>query len=118
MSYTRVLPRDLFNEAKLLKCIGRLVLLIHDRQAPEGLNFYHDGRAFDIHQDESDGSIFVTNVEFFMGDQFDENKLHFFTTLNSKAPYPLYLNVNDEEAQVFTDAGDLTPEFLNLLKSI
>lgn len=29
-SYRRVLPRDLFNEAKLLKCLGQLSLMIHD----------------------------------------------------------------------------------------
>ncbi len=31
MTYHRVLPRDAFNEAKLLKCIGKLTLLIEDK---------------------------------------------------------------------------------------
>lgn len=32
--YQRVIPRDLFNEAKLLKCLGRLSLFIHDGKSP------------------------------------------------------------------------------------
>lgn len=116
MSYTRVIPRDLFNEAKLLKCTGRLVLLIHDRQAPAGLTFEHDGGPFTILQDESDGSIYVFNINFSM--EGKDGQFYFFTTLNNKDPYPLYLKFEEDEAQVFTDAGDFTPEFLKLLKSI
>ena len=37
--YERVIPRDLFNEAKLLKCVGLLVLKIHDGENPA--NVYH-----------------------------------------------------------------------------
>ncbi len=44
--YTRVIPRDLFNEAKLLKCIGRLVLLIHDGDH-NNISFEHDGEPFE-----------------------------------------------------------------------
>ena len=46
MTYRRVLPRDLFNEAKLLKCLGQLALIIHDGQdsagqTVQGLLFMH-----------------------------------------------------------------------------
>ena len=31
MSYSRVAPRDLFNEANFMKCIGQITLLILDK---------------------------------------------------------------------------------------
>lgn len=36
MSYFRVIPRDLFNEASLLKCYGRLAILLDDMRSPLG----------------------------------------------------------------------------------
>ena len=63
-NYTRVLPGDLFNEAKLLKCIGRLVLLIEDRESITGLTFQFDDAPFNIVQDPSDGSIAIHNIRF------------------------------------------------------
>ena len=44
--YTRVLPRDLFNEAKLMKCMGLLTLLIHDELIPDCLKFEYDQEPF------------------------------------------------------------------------
>jgi hypothetical protein len=61
--YNRVIPRDLFNEAKLLKCLGQLCLLIDKGQCP-GLSVVQppcDNNAFRILQDQSDGSIYVSN---------------------------------------------------------
>lgn len=34
MTYQREIPRDLFNEANLLKCLGQISLIAHDR--PDG----------------------------------------------------------------------------------
>lgn len=62
--YQRVLPRDLFNESKLLKCIGQLVLLIHDGNCPNGLAFTHhdeDDEPFIIRLME-DGHLTITNI--------------------------------------------------------
>ena len=36
MSYTRETPRDLFNESKLLKCLGQLSLIIHNTVDSDG----------------------------------------------------------------------------------
>jgi hypothetical protein len=36
VSYFRVIPRDLFNEASLLKCYGRLAILLDDMRSPLG----------------------------------------------------------------------------------
>ena len=65
-NYKRVTPRDLFNEAKLLKCIGRISLFILENQI-KGLNYEHttdDNEGFTIVQDKSDGSISIWNIHF------------------------------------------------------
>lgn len=113
MSYRRVIPRDLFNEAKLLKCLGRLVLKIHDGMLPD-LTFSHDddGEAFDIEQGEC-GELEVTNLHFFTGKGI---QVYFHTTYNSKMDYPLLGNIGWDEAYVFDDNGELTTEFKDLIK--
>lgn len=116
MTYTRVLPRDLFNEAKLLKCMGRLSLLIEDelvrwpltlehRPFTHGSLFY---RGFVVEQDSSDGSIFVTNLTLALGG----TKIRVKSALNSKAPYPLvYEDERLGVGCVFNDDGSLAEEF-------
>lgn len=64
MSYIRVIPRDLFNEADLLKCLGKIVLDIEDGKLP-WLSYHHDGDAFNIVQNESNGAIYCANLQFF-----------------------------------------------------
>lgn len=47
--YGRVIPRDLFNEAKLLKCMGQLCLRIHNNDnLPAKMSADHDGSPFKI----------------------------------------------------------------------
>lgn len=106
MSYLRVIPRDLFNEAKLLKCIGRLCLMIHDGDGL-GVTFSHNDEAFDIRQDESDGSLFIRNIHFFL----DKKRIGFHTAYNSKRNYPLLFNLNDNFEFVFDDEGNYTAEY-------
>lgn len=99
MSYIRVLPRDAFNESKLLKCIGRLTLLIEDRKAPDW-SYEFDGEPFQIEQDQNDGSVFIANLQFYRNGE----PVALSTGLNSKAPWPL----RDENGEsVFNDNGDL-----------
>lgn len=110
-SYMRVLPRDLFNESKLLKCVGRLVLMIEDRMAPEGLRYEHDGSPFKISQDDSDGSISIDNVHFFKG----KVRVFFMTSLNSRRPYPLLC---EDFNFVFDDDGNFEEDFLSYINKI
>ena len=108
MTYERVIPRDLFNESKLLKCMGRLVLLVHDGAVP-GLDLWHDGGPFNIVQDENDGSISVSNVHL------SGMRLH--TPVNCREPWPLVLVTDDwEEIAVFEDDGQLTEAFTQHIK--
>lgn len=118
MSYQRVLPRDLFNEAKLLKCLGQLALLIHDNKVdgfPLIFHHYADTIGFDIDQNPDDGSLFCRNIDLDVG----ETTIPLFTSYNAKGPYPLYF-LNNQEGEihkVLGDDGSIHPDFLNFLKA-
>jgi len=113
MSYQRVVPRDLFNESKLLKCLGQLVLLIHNgcdkdgTATPANLKYEHVGNQFNIIQDPSDGSIESPNMRFYNNGSF----LCFGHPMNCNEPYPLLLKTVDDEIEVFNDDGTLTDQF-------
>lgn len=112
MSYKRVIPRDLFNEGNLLKCLGALALAIEGK---EGVTLQHGGGEFDIIQDAGDGSIRVGSVLLLIdGRAYDHKR-----PLNSREPWPLYVqrrhDHDAEEIEVFDDSGALTPEFVALL---
>lgn len=111
MSYIRVVPRDLFNEAKLLKCLGALYIAAEYRNGDLTVEHANEGsrEGWDIHQDEADGSLFCANVEIV----FRGKVIHCSTPLNSKVPYPLLAEYGDEVVSVFDDAGKLSPEFEN-----
>ena len=115
MSYVRVLPRDLFNEANLLKCLGQLWLLV-DGKGPAAqfdVEAVEDG--FWIQQDPNDGSIYVANLPFSMGGR----RAHLSRPLNSREPWPLYISFPDhpeiDVTPVFDDQGKLSHEFTLLL---
>lgn len=118
--YDRVLPRDLFNESKLLKCLGQLALLVHDGKAGWlGFEFTPaiPYRGFIIEQDPSDGGLFCANLEWRAG----EARLDFYSNYNSKASYPLTYTWSRDDlkeggsGEVFNDDGTLTDEFRSLV---
>lgn len=102
MDYKRVIPRDLFNEANLLKCIGKLVLDIEDGKLP-WLSYHHDGEAFTICQNESNGAIYCGNVDFFAA----RKTLRLERPLNSREAWPMYLETENNAFPVFDDAGNV-----------
>lgn len=110
MSYIRVIPRDLFNEASLLKCLGKLALHLESIRSIAVLEDF--GQAFSVVQDENDGTISVENLPFMIGHEV----VRLYRPLNSREPYPLYAQLGDEEIQVFDDAGDLSPQFLGAIE--
>jgi hypothetical protein len=111
-SYQRVVPRDLFNEAKLLKCLGLLYIAAERRSDLTVDNDrMDDGEGFDIQQDRSTGGISVTNVTV----TFRGRTIYCYTGLNSRATYPLVATFGDEEAFVFDEGGGLSDEFLSLV---
>jgi hypothetical protein len=124
MSYTRVIPRDLFNEANLLKCLGQLYLKLEQgwQQIAELEYDSEQVEGFDIQQSSDDGHLFVDNVRLKLLRSKINGGLpwHYilFRPLNSRDPYPLYLNPSwdSEPIPVFNDAGELSTEMVELLK--
>lgn len=111
VNYERVLPRDLFNESKLLKCIGRLALLVHEGKAL-GIRLEYNGGPFVIIQNPSDGHIMVDNINFYYNDEL----ILFSNKLNSKDAYPL--EVKEESIEVFDDNGNFTEDFIDYLGTL
>ena len=129
MTYQRVIPRDLFNEAKLLKCLGQLSLIIHDGidkdrwSVPAGLKLEHvpgiQCHGFHIVQDENDGSLSCSNLDLTM----DGDRINLSTPYNSRESYPLQFffeagGFDYIEGPVFNDEGKISAEFTELLDYI
>jgi len=111
--YRRVMPRDLFNESKLLKCLGQLALLIHRGQLPQ-LEMTHlkPLAGFVIHQCPGSGDLYCVNMQYRLGGAWVE----FRSGCNSQEPYPLLLVLPDEsELEVFNPDGTLHADFLDYL---
>lgn len=116
--YPRQIPRDLFNEANLLKMIGRVYLELEDVRDHHALLSPQEVKAFDVEQDPATGSISLANVHFTVsGTRYTLTR-----PLNSREPWPLYLNSMDEtddfeEIAVFTEEGNFTDEMLSFIRS-
>lgn len=114
MTYTRVIPRDLFNEANLLKCLGRLWIAFEGTSLPVCLEGPKPGATFRIEQDQSDGSIFVENVRLLVQGEF----WPLYRPLNSRDTWPLWTETPDGETlEVFTNGGELSEEFREALNN-
>lgn len=113
-NYARVIPRDLFNESKLLKCLGQLCLLIHDNGAGR-LKFYHDDikrKRFQIGVRQSDGGHYCKNLHF----TIDGKRVEVYGIMNSREPYPLLFTADDgDEYEVFHSDGSLSDDFRQLV---
>lgn len=105
--YLREIPRDLFNEAKLLKCLGRVALLVHDGvEWPLAIEYDHG--PFDVRQDPDDGGLYVANFTLW----FRRTRVTLKTNYNSKAPYPLsFFDDRHGTGPVFDDDGTWSEEF-------
>lgn len=99
-TYYRVIPRDLFNEANLLKCLGRLVLAADTLSE---LDVTHDDGPFRVEQNPDTGGLYCTNVRFFWKGQLMELE----RPLNSREPWPLYWVNSEEEIEVFDSEGNV-----------
>ena len=126
MRYNRVIPRDLFNEANLLKCYGRLWICLDDMNNhgailgdgdSHGVLDDHSGDPFVICQNDTDGSTYIANVRLTVHGQ----RYYLRRPLNSRNPWPLWCEhpYSDEfePIEVFTDEGYLSSDFLNLIEA-
>lgn len=105
MGYIRVLPRDLFNESDLLKCLGRLWIVTENGNHSAKFET-EDCEVFDIQQNDDDGSIYVANVSFTV----NGDECQIFRPLNSRRKWSVYCHTIDDDIQIFTESGDLTDE--------
>jgi hypothetical protein len=114
-TYRRVCPRDLFNEAKLLKCYGLLCLKILDNQTPVPMTYEDEHLVrFNVELLE-EGSLFISNLPI----KIKGKRFTFKTTYNSKSNYPFFVQTDDYcEYEVFTDSGEFTDEFIEFAKSV
>lgn len=116
MSYYRVIPRDLFNESKLLKCLGQLSLVIHDMvKVPRGLSLelFAEEDGFRIEQDQDSGALFCANLECACAGKL----VTLSCPYNSKDAYPLrYALDDDNEGRVFDDNGAPSDDFRSAME--
>lgn len=116
--YNRVLPRDLFNEAKLLKCIGHLIIMIQENREPASCKMSYSDLLIPDRFDVAllpEGSLVIQNL----GIAVNRKPYIFKTTYNSKANFPLFVQHKDADYRVFDEEGKWDSEFhefLNLIK--
>lgn len=106
--YVRVIPRDLFNEANLLKCYGQLYLNLETWNGGRvELVALEDGEPFDIRQDQNSGALSIVNVQLIVRGEACALE----RPLNSRQPWPLWLTTEDDEAiPVFNNDGSFSDE--------
>lgn len=115
-NYVRVLPRDLFNEADLLKCLGRLWILLDSNRRHDAQIVEEEVDAFDIVQDENSGAIEVRNLTFTIRGV----KHRLVRPLNSRSAWPLWVEAESPESDfdavlVFNEKGDLSDDMIALI---
>jgi len=104
MGYNRVIPRDLFNEAKLLKCLGQFA--IESEGVPEiSITLIDEDGGFLIEQDDSSGNLFCSSLEILIGGC----AVAVECVYNSKDPYPLLFSETQE--RVFDEDGSFSQVF-------
>jgi hypothetical protein len=119
VTYQRVIPRDLFNEAKLLKCLGQLALLIHEGRGirwPIRLEEEDGGAPFAIELDAENHGLAAPGLRLVVRLPGAEEpaEVYLYSPYNSKKPYPLHFVPPDEYGDignVFNDDGTLSREF-------
>lgn len=107
MKHKRVIPRDLFNEAKLLNNLGHLIILIEEKRINLPLVVEFDGKPFEVQQDYSNGSLFVSNLKIFLGNE----EIFFSSRYNDKSKFTLMAKYKDEEFYAFDENGNFMPNF-------
>lgn len=117
-NYRRVLPRDLFNEADLLKCLGRLHIALGEpaAQGHDATFDEEDLPFFDIEQDPGSGAVYVANLTF----RVSGVAVWLWRPLNSRKEWPLWVGPLPtgpyfDDIEVFDAHSALTADFLALI---
>lgn len=111
MSYLRVIPRDLFNEANLLKCYGQIYLNLERLGYQDCLIGGDNDEPFTVCSND-DGETWLDNVQLWVRG----GALTLKRPLNSRRSYPLYAFPDDDtQIEVFEDSGAFTGEMIEFL---
>lgn len=112
MAYRREIPRDLFNEANLLKCYGDIYINL-ETAGVRDVALVGDGAAFDVQQDPGSGDLYLANVKLMVrGKAYRPSR-----PSNSRRAWPLYILDDDgEDIEVFADDGSFSSEMLAFLR--
>jgi len=114
MKYKRVIPRDFFNNAKLLKCLGAFTLLVDEYAFTRKLiSIEENDEPFNIALTEN-GELFCANYTWYLKGE----PLFLFTPYNSKAAYPLFCRIENSDYNVLNEHGKFDIEFLNYIKEL
>lgn len=113
MSYIRVIPRDLFNEANLLKCYGQIYINLERLNLPHvRFEHFNANDPFDVQQDMGDGGLTIDNIDLTVRGK----RLTLRRPINSREPWPLLvIGDDDEETPVFNDDGTFSADMLAIL---
>lgn len=111
MTYKRAIPRDLFNEADLLKCYGQLYLELERHGMADCLIHKAESDYFRVRQDPADGSLTLANVLLVVRGQ----SVPLRRPLNARSKYPLWTAVEGDERQVFDQHGGFSEDMLIFL---
>lgn len=97
-----------------MKCMGLVCLKILDNQTPclMSHNEIEEG-GFEIELLE-EGSLFISNLRI----AIKGKNFLFKTTYNSKSNYPLFLEYDSCDYQVFDESGDWDSEFIKFCESV
>lgn len=111
-TWQRAIPRDLFNEANLLVCFGRISLLCHDGKVP---GFHCEGpegyEAFGVEFDQDNNALTLSNVK--LTSDATGVTVELGVWYNSREKWPMF--AYEDLVSVFDDEGQLTDEFKSLL---
>lgn len=108
MSHARVIPRDFFNESKLLKMLGKFEIAVRfSGEANLPIETIHDGEPFDIRQDPSSGQLFCSNYRA----SLNGYDINLFIPYNAKSEWCLFAMYRGSEYWIFDDNGKWMPNF-------
>lgn len=118
--YQRQIPRDLYNESKLLKCLGQLALYIHNghdcayHPTPLSLRLEHDDSVhsgFEIDQSLDDGGLYCRNVNLYINDEM----VNLYHRYNDKDVFTLLFEHDGSMGEVFNNDGTFSKDFLDFV---
>lgn len=110
--YPRVMPRDLFNEAKVLSMHLKLVDDYNSGRLPKGFRIAVDADGVDVRLTEN-GELYLGGVEFY----FNGNPVSMAVAYNAgkNVRFPLQATAEDMDAwsvTVYDDSGNLDADFV------